>query len=452
MRTKLVYFALGLVLLSPTIILGSAAQENQPEKLVLWVDIKDFIGSGTVDHMSLAVQEVSDGRYSAIVLGIDTFGGSVDSTFRIISSIQSSPVPVIGFVYPAGKQALSAGTYILMATDLAVMAPFTKIGSAQPVVGGIPVNDTKTINALLKEMEGLAEIHDRNRTQLSRFITDNDNLLAEEALRNGAIELVASSMDELLELADGITVMTIDGEVVLDLDGARFVTFQEVPRVTIVRALSDPVISSLLVSIGILILILGITSPGFGAEIGGVVLLILGLIGQGFDVNYGALGLMGIGAALLIFELYTPSFGILGVGGIALLGGGAIFFVTRPPGPILISPDAFNVFIQTIIGVLAIAAVLFGVLIYKFAQIRKMKTPIQKFPTGEGRAVDNIPSEGEGYVVVQGEYWKATSREKISAGDRVMVVGNREKKLIVELLKLTVVSEEDKESKADDSD
>lgn len=452
MRTKLVYFALGLVLLSPTIILGSAAQENQPEKLVLWVDIKDFIGSGTVDHMSLAVQEVSDGRYSAIVLGIDTFGGSVDSTFRIISSIQSSPVPVIGFVYPAGKQALSAGTYILMATDLAVMAPFTKIGSAQPVVGGIPVNDTKTINALLKEMQGLAEIHDRNRTQLSRFITDNDNLLAEEALRNGAIELVASSMDELLELADGITVMTIDGEVVLDLDGARFVTFQEVPRVTIVRALSDPVISSLLVSIGILILILGITSPGFGAEIGGVVLLILGLIGQGFDVNYGALGLMGIGAALLIFELYTPSFGILGVGGIAVLGGGAIFFVTRPPGPILISPDAFNIFIQTIIGVLAIAAVLFGVLIYKFAQIRKKKTPIQKFPTGEGRAVDNIPSEGEGYVVVQGEYWKATSREKISAGDRVMVVGNLEKKLIVERLRLTVVSEEDKESKADGSD
>jgi len=452
MRTKLVYFALGLVLLSPTIILGSAAQENQPEKLVLWVDIKDFIGSGTVDHMSLAVQEVSDGRYSAIVLGIDTFGGSVDSTFRIISSIQSSPVPVIGFVYPAGKQALSAGTYILMATDLAVMAPFTKIGSAQPVVGGIPVNDTKTINALLKEMEGLAEIHDRNRTQLARFITDNDNLLAEEALRNGAIELVASSMDELLELADGITVMTIDGEVVLDLDGARFVTFQEVPRVTIVRALSDPVISSLLVSIGILILILGITSPGFGAEIGGVVLLILGLIGQGFDVNYGALGLMGIGAALLIFELYTPSFGILGVGGIAVLGGGAIFFVTRPPGPILISPDAFNIFIQTIIGVLAIAAVLFGVLIYKFAQIRKKKTPIHKFPTGEGRAVDNIPSEGEGYVVVQGEYWKATSREKISAGDRVMVVGNLEKKLIVERLRLTVVSEEDKESKADGSD
>ncbi len=452
MRKKFVYFALGLVLLSPTIILGSLAQENQTEKLVLWVDIKDFIGSGTVDHLSLAVQEASNGRYSAIVLGIDTFGGSVDSTFRIITSIQSSPVPVIGFVYPAGKQALSAGTYILMATDLAVMAPFTKIGSAQPVVGGIPVNDTKTINALLKEMEGLAEIHDRNRTQLARFITDNDNLLAEEALRNGAIELVASSMNELLELADGLTVMTIDGEVVLDLDGARFVTFQEVPRVTIVRALSDPVISSLLVSIGILILILGITSPGFGAEIGGVVLLILGLIGQGFDVNYGALGLMGIGAALLIFELYTPSFGILGIGGIALLGGGAIFFVTAPPGPILISPDAFNVFIQTIIGVLAIAAVLFGVLIYKFAQIRKKKTPIQKFPTGEGRAVDNIPSEGEGYVVVQGEYWKATSREKISAGDRVMVVGNREKKLIVELLKLTVVSEEDKESKADDSD
>jgi membrane-bound serine protease (ClpP class) len=71
----------------------------------------------------------------------------------------------------------------LLATDYAAMAPFTTIGSAQPILGSEPVNDTKVINALTEKAESLADLHGRNTTQAVRFITDNDNLTHQKARR-----------------------------------------------------------------------------------------------------------------------------------------------------------------------------------------------------------------------------------------------------------------------------
>ncbi len=124
---------------------------------ILWVDVKDFISSGTAEDISMAVQSTSpaagssSSSFSAVILALDTPGGSLDATFGIIDAIQQSPVPVIGYVYPQGKSAWSAGTIILLATDYAAMASVTTIGSAQPVRGTEPVNDTKVINAVAEK-------------------------------------------------------------------------------------------------------------------------------------------------------------------------------------------------------------------------------------------------------------------------------------------------------------
>lgn len=404
----------------------------QQEAKVLWVDIRDIVGPATVDQVAGAVQEAKGRDYAAIIITLDTPGGLVDSTFKIIEEIQMSSVPVIGFVYPSGGQALSAGTYILMAADIAAMAPFSRIGSAQPVSGGVPINDTKFINAFAKQMESFAKLHGRNSTQVIRFITHNDNLLPEEAISRHVIETVASGPEELLQKVDGVKVTTLNGEKTLQTKGAAIVKFAESPRVLVVKVFSDPIISNLLVGVGLLALILGLSTPGWGAEIFGVVMLLLGLLGQGFNVNYAALALMGIGAALLIYELYTPGHGILGVGGIILLGLGTSFFITRPPGPLLINPGYFQSFLQILIPSYALAAGFFGVLIYKFAKVRKMKSRIEKYPSGVGRAVDNLEPNKEGYVNVGGEYWKAKSSSRIKSGEHVKVVGKGGGMLIVE--------------------
>lgn len=408
------------------------ASAQQDQNKVLWVEITDIVSSATADQVSSAVQEVRDKEYVAIVLALNTPGGLVDSTFKITEEIQRSPVPIVGFVYPSGGQALSAGTYILLATDLAAMAPFTRIGSAQPIAAGSPVNDTKFINALAKQMESFAKLHNRNSTQAVRFITHNDNLLPEEALSRGVIEVIASSPEELLQKIDGAKVITLSGEKILQTKGAAIVKLADSPRVLIVRAFSDPIVSNLLIGIGILILIIGLSSPGWGAEILGAVMLILGLLGQGFNVNYAALAIMGIGAALLIYELYTPSFGIIGAGGLVLLGLGASLFITQPPGPLLINPGYFQSFLQVLIPSYAVAGIFFGIVVYKFAKVRKMKPRMEEYPKGIGRAVDGIEPDKEGYVNVGGEYWKAKSSVAIKSGQNIRVLGKADGVLIVE--------------------
>jgi membrane-bound serine protease (ClpP class) len=142
---------------------------------ILWVDVKDFISSGTAEDISTAIQSTlppaGSSSFSAVILALDTPGGSLDATFDIIDAIQQSPVPVIGYVYPQGRSAWSAGTIVLLATDYAAMAPVTTIGSAQPVRGTEPVNDTKVVNAVAEKAVSLAELHERNATQAARFVT-----------------------------------------------------------------------------------------------------------------------------------------------------------------------------------------------------------------------------------------------------------------------------------------
>ena len=262
-------------------------------RAILWVDVKDFISSGTAEDISTAIQSTSpaagsassSSSYSAVILALDTPGGSLDATFDIIDAIQQSPVPVIGYVYPQGRSAWSAGTIMLLATDYAAMAPVTTIGSAQPVRGTEPVNDTKLINAVAEKAVSLAELHQRNTTQAARFITHNDNLTPEKALERNVIEAVAASPEELLAKADGVTVTTFSGQKVLHTADAQIVKYESSLRTQLVNFLSNPLIATTFMTIGFFILIYGIISPGFGAEIAGAVMIILGLLGQGLDIN-----------------------------------------------------------------------------------------------------------------------------------------------------------------------
>jgi membrane-bound serine protease (ClpP class) len=411
----------------------AASQFEAEDRKVLWVELNEPITAASADNVAAAVQETSTGKYNAILISLDTFGGSADSTFKIIDSIQSSSVPVIGYVYPAGKHALSAGTIILMASDYAAMAPYSTIGSSQPVIGTEPTNETKFVNAIVAKLVTLAELHGRNSTQVSRFVTDNDNLTPDKALKNHVIEAIAESPEDLLTKANGIKVRTLGGgEVALDTQDAQLVKYEPSLRVSLLRILSDPIVSTMFLSIGVLALILGLSSPGFGAEVLGAALLILGLIGQGFDVNWAALALMGIGAGLLVFELHVHGFGIIGVGGVLALAVGMALLVAQPVNPMLVPPSRTNEIIVTLSMMLIPFVGLFGFLMYKAYKATKIKKVITKYPTGKGRAVDDISPDKVGYVVIAGEYWKAKSSVNIKAGSTVKAVGDTSGILSVE--------------------
>jgi len=428
MRFILILFALAVLL--PSFMLES----EQTGKKVLWVEVKDFISSATSDDIAAAVEQASTGEYSAIVLALDTPGGSLDATLDIIESMQRSDVPVIGYVYPQGKSAWSAGTIILIASDFAAMAPVTTIGSAQPVFGTQPVNDTKTINALVEKVVSLAELHRRNVTQAARFITHNDNLTPEKALDRNIIEVVAENPRELLEKAHNATVTTLKGPKVLDTQDAEIVKHEQSIRVTLMKILADPLLSTVLLTIGFFALIYGLTSPGFGGEIAGAILVILGLIGQGFDVNWIAFALLTIGVGLLAYELYTPSFGAMGVGGVIILIVGTALMITQPVQPLLVPGEHLGNLATLSTIIIAPFAGFLGFITYKVWQAKGKKRMEFIFQSKEGKALDPISSDKEGFVLVGGEYWKARSKSNIMQGEKVRVVEKQGDILVVEPL------------------
>jgi membrane-bound serine protease (ClpP class) len=405
----------------------------------LWVDIKDIISSATAEHVESAVERASSSNnaeeeeFSAIILALDTPGGALDATLDIITSIQESEVPVIGFVYPQGRSAWSAGTIILIGTDYAAMAPFTTIGSAQPVRGDIPVNDTKVINAVTEKAVSLAELHDRNATQAKRFITHNDNLTPEKALRNNIIEAIAQDPNELLQKAHNSTVNTLHGPRVLDTLDANIIVHEQSLRVSLVNVLANPVLSTTLLTIGFFALIYGLTSPGFGGEIAGAAMIILALVGQGFDVNWAAFGLLAIGVGLLAYELYSPGFGAIGVGGIIVLIIGSTLMITQPVKPTLISEEHIGnlAVLSTVIA--APFAGFFSFITYKAWKAKATKPMQFAFQDEVGTTLDPISDTKPGFVMIGGEYWRAKSRgAEIGKGAKIKIIGKEGDILIVE--------------------
>ncbi|MEM3870502.1 MAG: nodulation protein NfeD [Candidatus Korarchaeum sp.] len=397
---------------------------------VLVTNVTGYISPATVEQIKLAVATAESG-YSALVLQINTFGGQADATFSIVEVLLSSKVPVIGYVYPQGGQALSAGTYILLATDYAVMSPYSTIGSAQPVVGYTPLNESKYLNAYSAKMRSYAAMHGRNETAAELLVRSNVNLMAEEALKVGLVESVEPSLDSLLRRANGKVVRRGDLTLKLEVYPASVEYLQTNPRIEIMKYLSDPLLSSILFSIGFMMLIVGISSPGWGAELAGIVLILLAVIGMGVSVDLVSLILLAIAASLFIAEIKKGLHGLGALSSTGLLILAILLMVGSPWRPTLVpSSWMIDTLLRLVISVGGVGLIISLVFVKAIASILR-RGPISWIPTGRGVAVDDIPPGGTGYVRVSGELWKATSEEEIRRGDSVEVVGRKDNVLIV---------------------
>ncbi len=397
---------------------------------VMVVELKDTITSASAGIVSEALENARLEGAQALIITLNTPGGGLDETKQILDAIDTSPVPVIGYVYPKGATAWSAGTLILLGTDIAAMAPNTIIGSAQPVEitsqGLRPVTEEKIVNAVVALTQEKARQHGRNVTAAGEFITKNLNLDAEQAKEANVTEVVSPSIEELLTKVDG---MKVKGRV-LATSGADVRYYSPSIRLSILNLLSNPILAGLLLLVGIFALVFGLTSPGYGAEIFGVISISLGLIGLGFAVNIAALFLIVLGIALLLFELHISTFGLIGVAGIICIVVGSILLV--PVG----YPGMYSPQFQTtmLISLLAPAVVFGGFLafaIYKIMLIRRKKPAIGEIVGDVAETIDTVTPEAPGFVRYQGEYWKARSEERIEPRTKVVVTGKDGPVLIV---------------------
>lgn len=395
---------------------------------VITVEVNGTINQSTVEIFKEAIDQADSENSEAIILLLNTPGGGLSETFEIANLINKSKTPFIGFVFPQGSYAWSAGTFILMSTHIAVMSDNAVIGSCQPVevspTGSRLINDSKTINALTKWMENRADMYNRNSTVAIKFITKNLNLNENEALDKGVIEYVSSSVEELLDDIHNATVKTDKGTITLNTKSAKQIEYSPSIGVIFLEFFSNPILVSLLFMLGVFAVIFGISSPGFGAEVFGVIAILISLIGSGFSIPVLSIIFIVVGVLLFVIEIYvTPGFGIIGIGGIISLLIGSIFLIPSYPNrEWLITMDWIQDALIVVIAVVVLLAIFFLFLLYKIVKVIKRKKATNVFVGEKATATDRITPESPGYVKFKGEYWKATSEETIEKDTKVIII------------------------------
>lgn len=415
-------FFLLLLLTSSIFLIFSSSASATTDGPVLAIKLDSAITPASDDIVAAAIQEAESGDYQAVLIILDTPGGGLTETFSIIDQVERTRLPVIGYVFPDGAKAWSAGTMILMSSDVAAMAPHTIIGSAQPVQlsptgGTTPINDSKTINAIVAMIGEKAKKHGRNSTAAREFVLSNLNLNADDAKKFGSIEYVSPDPKDLLRQVNGHRVKNVT----LATNSSEVIFFEPPLNLQFLKLLSDPMIGGLLILIGLYGIIFGLSSPGWGAEAFGVIALSLGVIGQGFDVNLGGLFLMLVGVALILVELHSHSFGILAAGGLICITIGSILLIPTSYPQWYIPGEYQRSLAAAFILPSIILSVFLAFAVYKIARIRIAPPVIGMIIGEEAEALDRLAPKG--YINFQGEYWKADAEENVEKGEKVVIVG-----------------------------
>ena len=305
---------------------GSPVLTHQPppRPLVFVIEIDGTIDLGLAPFLARTIREAADAKAAAVLLDINTLGGRVDAALAMRDALIASPVRTIAFVDP---RAISAGALIALASETIVIADGGTIGAAMPVTGGMgppQAADEKSVSYLRKEFSATAERRGRP-ARFAEAMVDADveipgvvakgkllTLSTREALQHDVVEHQANSRETALAAA-GLP----DAEL-------RIVTATWAEG--LVRGLTHPVVSSILMSVGLLGLLVELRTPGFAIP-GTVGLLALGAFFWGqWLVNLAGweeLLLVAGGVILIGLEvLVIPGFGVAGLAGIAALVAG----------------------------------------------------------------------------------------------------------------------------------
>lgn len=428
---------LGLALLLLALQAGGArAQSCASQSGYFVASLNGNIDPGAADFLATEVanaRAACAGHFVFVLTTNGGDGGSMESMVGSVSGYQQWGGAFTTLVAPQGSFAFSAGSYIAEASTKIYMVPGTTIGSATPIVSGIPTGEEnstlrKDINAFSSYMQTLTKSNGRNATAASLMVTQGISYTYDEALRYHVIDGVLNSTS----LASALAALGVPASTPIDTPGIR---------PTLISILSDPNVSSLLFLLGVSAVLVDVYHPTLILSIVGAVIIALALFGLGvFGASPLAILLMIVGAAFIFLEVKTQH-GISSLIGVVIFIVGFLLIFQLPPSspsnPSL--PGAnFSGIPDITYGLMAAvgAAIVVGSLYLRRIRQGLMGRPktfdLSRSVGKEGVMQSDLSPPGKGVALIDSEQWSVQSDQALRRGDRVRVKAIRGLELIVE--------------------
>ena len=421
MNSKILRSALLFAVLLAAGLPPDSVRAARPQPRVVVIRLDMMIHQVSADYVVRGIRYASEENADAVLLELNTPGGLMTSMREIIQAIFDSRVPVITYVAPSGGSAASAGFFILLSGDLAVMAPGTNTGAAHPVVlGGTDVGKTmeeKLENDAAAYIRSIAQKRGRNVALAEEAVRKSSSFTDKEALDDKLIDAVASSPSEIFAKCDGKAIQRFnDTTTTLHLANAVVEPYP-MPRLEAFLAwVADPNIAFILGALGVACLYIEFTHPGMVAPgVVGAISLVLALYAFNLlPINYAGALLILTALVLFALEAKLTSHGVLAAGGIVAMVLGALILVKSPwPEARIHLSTALSVALP--LGFITIILVRFAVA----AKLRKVVTGEQGMIGALGVAQTDLAPAGK--IWIHGELWEARAAERISQGTRVRV-------------------------------
>ncbi len=403
---------------APAVPANDSSDERSPIVVATYEGVINPVSAEYL-HDALALAESLHAQ--AAVIQLDTPGGLDTSMRLIIRDIAASSFPVVVYIWPSGGRAASAGVFITLAAHVAAMTPGTNIGAAHPVaMGGGEMDKTmkdKVENDAVAYVKSITQQRGRNAKWAEDAVRKSVSVTEQEALDLKIIDLVAKDLPDLLGKLDGRDVPMGARHVVLRTKDAPLREFPMGWRMEMLKALSDPNIAYILMTIGTIGILAELYNPGavLPGVVGAISLILAFYSFQSLPVNYAGVLLMLLGIVLFILEVTVTSYGVLALGGVtAMILGSLMLFKAEAP---------FLKVSWTVILPVVSLATAFTLLVVGMGvrAMRRRPTTGQEGMVGlVGVARSDFSPHGQ--LLVRGELWDAVSSEPLRAGDRAEVL------------------------------
>jgi len=414
-----------LIFLSIFFLLAFASPIPSQEKAPVYtIEVDAIINPATAKFIVDSIDQATREGGQCLIIQLDTPGGLMESMRIIVKKELSSTIPIIVYVAPGGARAASAGVFVTMAANIAVMAPGTHIGAAHPVtLGGGEGKESKTmtekiVNDTVAFVKNIAKTRGRNADWAEKAVVKSVSITEDEAVKLNVIDFISPDLPSLLTKIDGKVVKLNGVTRTLQTKGLQPKPIEMSWRDKLLDIISNPTIAYILLMLGIYGIFFELSSPGaiLPGVVGGIFLILAFYALQMLPVNYAGLALIFFGIILFIAEIKVVSHGLLAVGGVISLFLGSMMLFQSPV-------EYMRVSLSVIIPAVMVSAAFFIFAVSKAinARLKRPTTGMEGLVGEAGTAATSISPEGK--VSIHGEFWNATSDQNIEQGEKVQVIG-----------------------------